>query len=111
MGTHPIFESDFDCLTEWECSLDSLDQFLTFLSEQLFSQHQNPHSLDQTSSILRLTCIQAILHTLVRVHVLFQRHGTGMKRFFTTLFQNHLSIGLPQNSVRLYLLSFDCWYA
>merc|ERR1711990_18715 len=24
MGTHPIFESDFDCLTEWEKCLDNI---------------------------------------------------------------------------------------
>jgi len=22
MGTHPIFESDFDCLTEWQTSIN-----------------------------------------------------------------------------------------
>jgi len=30
MGTHPIFESDFDCLTEWEIYLN--DTSVTALS-------------------------------------------------------------------------------
>jgi len=47
MGTHPIFESDFDCLTEMDDSenVDRLiffEQYLIKLkSEECFLQHKN----------------------------------------------------------------------
>merc|ERR1711990_24045 len=34
MGTHPISESDFDCLTEKKCFGKDLDDFLTDLANQ-----------------------------------------------------------------------------
>jgi len=27
MGTHPIFESDFDCLTEWRLHRDEVNKY------------------------------------------------------------------------------------
>merc|ERR1712050_29328 len=28
MGTHPIFESDFDCLTDWKMGVQNIHQFV-----------------------------------------------------------------------------------
>merc|ERR1712130_782682 len=59
MGTHPIFESDFDCLTDWKCrTLDFLCFFFrSSLSQQLtpgrFNLNAHPMAKAYTASLTR----------------------------------------------------------
>merc|ERR1712210_424854 len=50
MGTHPIFESDFDCLTEWHC------QILTKAMEAAVNQTivtRSPYAKLREKSLMR----------------------------------------------------------
>merc|ERR1712227_969270 len=40
MGTHPIFESDFDCLTEWRCNMSIQKRELSLEDIQFLATDQ-----------------------------------------------------------------------
>merc|ERR1711892_18661 len=70
MGTHPIFESDFDCLTEWIIFSHSFD-------------HSNPcHHQEhrhRTNDAMAMSIKRAKLRKCLRVH----RHSSAVRKRWT----------------------------
>merc|ERR1712176_1689170 len=83
MGTHPIFESDFDCLTEWvaeveECSVVEVDHPHPLHAQQ---RHHRHHLLLQLLHLVGLDSWDRWL-PLLEVSLLGRLLVTDFRRLF-----------------------------
>merc|ERR1712035_200803 len=99
MGTHPIFESDFDCLTDlrkWFSPVWPVQSSKTSQSALLSFQHRLRNSADPLLSMSNRTFTLVIHHTPVWVHRPCPRSGTVTIRSSYTSSQRPLPTGWLQ---------------